>query len=296
MPHGNLVASLAGVLSQVRTPVLWNIRLSLYSIRSELPLTATTIRIGSALSGHPAAIIYNSRTSAAQHEAFGYQASKRVLIPNGFDCQVFRPDEEARRALREELAVDGDTVLVGLMARYHPMKEHAGFLRAAGLVARSHPAVRFVLAGTGVGWEQPALGKLIAEHELQQRVFLLGERSDIHRLDAALDIGCSASAWGEGFSNAIGETMACGVPCVVTDVGDSAYIVANTGLVAPPSDPEALARAIGQLIDAGSAARRQRGDAARARVETEFSLPAIVRRYEDLYLAQAAVSGSETGS
>ena len=102
------------------------------------------------------------------------------------------------------------------------------------------------------------------------------------RINAVLDIACSSS-WSEGFPNSIGEAMACGVPCVVTCVGDSDYLVGDTGLAVPARNPQALAQAICQLIEAGPAARRQLGAAARRRIESEFSLPAIARRYEELY-------------
>jgi glycosyltransferase involved in cell wall biosynthesis len=188
-----------------------------------------------------------------------------------------------RRQVRAELRIADDVVLIGLVARYHPMKDHASFLRAAGLVARAHPAVRFLLVGKGLTVEEPKLLKIIGEQHLHGCIFLLGERSDIPRLTASLDIACSASAWGEGFSNSIGEAMACGVPCVVTDVGDSSHIVGDTGLSVPPRDPDALARAIGRLIEAGPEHRRHLGAAARRRIEDGFSIPAIARCYEDLY-------------
>jgi glycosyltransferase involved in cell wall biosynthesis len=160
------------------------------------------------------------------------------------------------------------------------------------MIARSYPQTRFVLAGAGVSSTQPELVKAIQQNELWDCVMLLGERSDIPRLNNAFDIGCSASAWGEGFSNSIGEAMACGVPCAVTDVGDSAYIVADTGLVSPPRAPEALAKAIAGLIEIGRSGRQQLGTKARQRIETEFSLPAIVRRYEGLYLTHFQNSAS----
>lgn len=289
MYHGNLMASLAAVALQKnalrrKPPVLWNIRQTVYDLRRERWLTARLIRLGARLSASPAAIIYNSQTSASQHEGLGYRAEKRVIIPNGFDCQLLRPDEAARKAVRAELGITDDTVLVGLVARYHPMKDHLGFLKAAAMVVRSHRQTRFVLAGAGVSSKQPELVEAIQQNELGDRVILLGERSDIPRLNNAFDIGCSASAWGEGFSNSIGEAMACGVPCAVTNVGDSAYIVADSGFVAPPRDPEALANAIARLIDVGRSGRQQLGAKARQRVETQFSLPAIVQSYENLYL------------
>jgi glycosyltransferase involved in cell wall biosynthesis len=289
MYHGNLMASLAKLglrknSSRKKVPVLWNIRQTVYDLRRERWLTAKFIRLGARLSSRPAAIIYNSQTSASQHEDLGYRAEKRIVIPNGFDCQLLSFDEAARKAVRAELGIADNTVLVGLVARYHPMKDHVGFLKAAAMVVRSHPQTRFVLAGTGVSYKQPELVAAIQQNELGDRVILLGERADIPRLNNAFDIGCSASAWGEGFSNSIGEAMACGVPCAVTDVGDSAYIVADSGFIAPPRDPEALAKAIVRLIDMGQSGRQQMGAKARQRIETEFSLPAIVQSYESLYL------------
>ena len=288
MYHGNLMASMAASAlrkseSRPKVPVLWNIRQTVYDLRRERWLTAKFIRLGARLSARSAAIIYNSQTSATQHEDLGYRAEKRVIIPNGFDCQVLRPDDAARKAVRAELGVAEDNILIGLVARYHPMKDHAGFLRAAAIVAQDHPQVRFALAGSGVIAKQSELAEELKQNGLHDRVTLLGERSDIPRLNNAFEISCSASAWGEGFSNSIGEAMACGVPCAVTDVGDSGYLVGATGLVVPPSEPQALANAIVRLIDMGSAGRRQLGAKARNRIEAEFSLSAIVERYENLY-------------
>jgi glycosyltransferase involved in cell wall biosynthesis len=284
MYHGNLAASLAGTFLPGRVPVIWNIRQSLYDMRSERRLTAAFIRLGARLSRRAAAIVYNSHIGAQQHEALGYSVAGRVIIPNGFDCSSFRPDEEARRQVRSELRVERDESLIGLVARFHPMKDHAAFLHAASQVARQHAGVRFVLVGRGTK-EQPELVQLIRDLQLQDRVILLGERADTSRLTAAIDIACSASAWGEGFSNAIGEAMACGVPCVVTDIGENAHLVADTGLSVPPRDPQAFGDAIHQLIEAGQAHRRQLGAAARRRIESEFSLPEVARRYDELYHA-----------
>lgn len=282
MYHGNFVASYAAAREKRNLPVLWNIQQSLYDISRERWLTAAVIRMGIRYSQRPARIIYNSRTAARQHEKFGYSADKTIVIPTGYDCAVFHPDEQARRNVRKEMGVADDQVLVGLVARHHPMKDHAGFFHAARLVAQAHPSVRFVMIGRDTDAQSP-VADLARGNQLEDRVFLLGERSDIPRLTAALDIACSSSAWGEGFSNTIGEAMACGVPCVVTDVGDSAYAVGDTGISVPPSNPQALADAISRLIASGLDHRRCLGQAARRRIEAEFSLPAIVHRYEELY-------------
>lgn len=288
MYHGNLAASLAGLGTRRRVPVNWSIRQSLYDLAAERPATAILIRLGARLSRRPAAIIYNSETSAAQHEALGYAATDRHVIPNGFDCDAFRPSEATRQRVRAALGIAEDAVVIGLIARWHPMKDHRTFFEAAAPVAARHPSARFLLAGSGISADEPGLTQLIAEHGLQSRVLLLGERADVAELTAALDIACSASARGEGFANVIGEAMASGVPCVVTDVGDSARIVGATGIVVPARAPAALADAIGGLIDAGPERRRELGAAARRRVETEFSLPAVAERYLELYRRQVA--------
>jgi glycosyltransferase involved in cell wall biosynthesis len=272
--------------------VVWNVRQSLADLTNERWLTRWVIRANAWLSARPSAIIYNSHTSARQHEAFGFAASLTRIIPNGFDTNLFHPDASARANVRRELGLGDDVVLIGLIGRYHPMKDHRMFLRAAALLAQGCPDVRFLLAGADVDAANPALATMIAESGIGDRVSLLGERDDTPRLNAALDIAGSASAWAEGFSNVVGEAMSCGVPCVVTDVGDSARIVGDTGIVVAPRDPQALANAWRRLISLGLEGRRALGARARQRVIDQFSLGAVVRQYEDLYdslLARARV-------
>jgi len=282
MPHGNLAASLTQFTSRIAAPVIWNVRMSLDVVDGEKLTTLGLTRLGAFLSRHPAAIVYNSLTGAKQHEKRGYQSAQSAVISNGFDCDVFRPDEEAHHQICEQLGLETTTILIGLVARLHPAKDHFGFLKAASLVSSIHPESRFLLIGKGMVASDPALNNLISQLNLTGRVLFLGERTDTPLLTAGLDIACSSSAY-EGFSNSIGEAMACGVPCVVTDVGDSAYLVEDTGVIVPSRNPKALAHAIIQLIDAGSAKRKELGMAARRRIESEFSLPKVARRYEDLY-------------
>lgn len=287
MYHGNLAASLvAGSAS-----VVWGIRQSFYGLDKERVLTRWVIRLGAVMSRSPRAIVYNSRTSAHQHETFGFDKSRTRIIPNGFDTEVFCPDENAHACIRQELGLSENVVLIGLIGRYHPMKDHRNFLQAAALLGKEFPDVHFLLAGSEVNVENPALGAMIEEFELGDRVFFLGERKDIPQLNAALDIASSASAWGEGFANVIGEAMSCGVPCVVTDVGDSAWIVGDTGRVVPRRDPAALAAAWKSLIMLGDNERQALGIRARQRVIEKFSLESVVKQYEDLYESLIARAG-----
>ncbi|HZB84868.1 MAG TPA: glycosyltransferase [Rubrobacteraceae bacterium] len=285
MYHGNLAASLAAAFAPKSVPVLWNIRRANCYLEHDKPLTRIVIKWGGRLSGLPAKILYNSRVGAAQHNDFGYRADKTLVIPNGFDTALFAPSEVARSNVRLELGVDEEAILIGLVGRYAPEKDHANFLRGGALLLKSYPDVSFILLGRGCDEENRALGKLIRDLGIDERVYLLGERHDIPRITAALDIACSSS-FEEGFSNVVGEAMACGVPCVVTDVGDSAWIVGETGRVVPPRDSEALCAAWQELVEMGSAARRELGVKARRRIEERFSIYTIAQQYERAYEEQ----------
>jgi glycosyltransferase involved in cell wall biosynthesis len=292
MYHGNLAAQIADLFTPGQTFVLWNIRQSLYSLLYEKRLTAAVIKLGSYLSRFPEYIIYNSKTSASQHEAIGYRANARVFIPNGFDTDHFVPSDEAKISVRSELGITGDVFLIGLICRYHPMKDHLNFLKAASLLLKKHSNVHFILAGDQVDESNSELCEKIHDLQLSNQVHLLGERRDIPRLVAALDIAVSSSYYAEAFPNVVGEAMSCAVPCVVTDVGDSAFIVGDTGRVVQPRDPQALADACSELISLNAYQRRDLGLKARQRILEHFSLDAVVRQYEALYEKIAAKRGS----
>ena len=282
MYHGNLAASLAGIFVRKNVKVLWNIRHSLSDIGAEKRLTILLVKAGARLSGFPAKILYNSYAAALQHEKLGYSQDKTHVIPNGFDLQQFRPDVDAKITLRQELSVDFNTPLIGLIARFHPTKDFNNFLQAAALVHQKHSSARFVLVGKNVDTNNREIVKKIQQLALEGGVSLLGERSDIPQITAALDIAVNASK-GEAFPNVVGEAMACSVPCVVTNVGDSARIVGDTGKVVPPCNPEALAGAISELLEMRSAVRQNLGKTARQRITDLFSIQHVASEYEALY-------------
>jgi glycosyltransferase involved in cell wall biosynthesis len=217
----------------------------------------------------------------------GYAADKMVVIPNGFDLDLFRPQKTARLSVRQEFGIPDNTLLIGLVGRYNRQKDYGNFVEAAAMLHRQIPTTHFLLCGDGVNWENNLLAQRIDAAGLRSYSHLLGRRQDIPWLVAALDIACSSSSFGEGFPNVIGEAMACGVPCVVTDVGDSALIVGDTGKVVLPRDPAALASAWRDLIDQGETMRLRLGEAARSRIKKNFDLQSIARRYENLYREMA---------
>ena len=283
MYHANLAAQLVSFLTLKPLPTIWNIRHSLYSLDYEKKGTATIIRLLSKLSRFSSKIIYNSQVGAAQHQKIGYKADKTIVIPNGFDVDLFQPSVENRRDLRQELKLPHDAFLIGRICRYHPMKDHDRFLRAAALLLQDFPQLNFILAGTDVDRNNPHLNSVIDELNIGDRVHLLGERKDVARLTSALDIAVSSSYFGEAFPNVIGEAMACEVPCVVTDVGDSASIVGDTGKVVPPKNPQALADSCKELILLDVEDRQALGKKARQKVIELYSLDAVVAQYEKLY-------------
>ncbi len=287
MYHGNLAATLGAALLGGNVPVVWGIHHSLYDIAKERPLTRAVIRLCARLSHRPAATVYVSRLSATQHADFGFRAEGSLVIPNGFDCERFRPDPERGARLRRELGIAADRVLIGLIARYHPMKDHGNFLRAAARLAASRPEAQFLLTGTGVDSDNAELRGMAESLGLSGRIGLLGERGDVADLMTALDILCVSSSHGEAFPMVVGESMASGVPCAVTDVGDAAWMVGDTGRVAPTRDAEALAAALAELVDLGAEGRRALGIDARQRIRDEFSLERSVAAYQSVYERRA---------
>ena len=283
MYHADLVGGLAARLAGIRA-VLWNIRAS--TLRAEVIRRRTVwiAKLCGRLSHYlPAQILCCSEAGVAFHRELGYAEQKMLVIPNGFDLSQYQPDTQAREAVRHELDIPLSAPLIGLIARFHPMKEHQIFVRAAEIVCRSHPDTHFLLCGSEVTWDNMELAGWIDSAGLRSQFRLLGRRGDVPRLNAALDIATSSSSSGEGFSNTIGEAMATGVVCVVTDVGDSALIVGDTGRIVPSCNPDALATAWGEILSLEEDARLQLGQRARERVEQNFKLQTIVCRYEEIY-------------
>jgi glycosyltransferase involved in cell wall biosynthesis len=169
-----------------------------------------------------------------------------------------------------------------LVARFDPQKDHQTFVEGAAKLHMAAPEVHFILCGEGIDSSNTALAEWITRARIESCCHLLGRREDVPRITAALDIA-SLSSLTEGFPNVIGEAMACGVPCVVTDVGECASIVGDTGWVVAPKDPDAMAKAWLKLIEAGEGTRARLGATARRRVETEFDITAIANRYSTLY-------------
>jgi glycosyltransferase involved in cell wall biosynthesis len=282
MYHANLVGALAARVAG-DVPVVWGIHHSALDPRIDKRRTMFVNRACAFLSRKlPARIVCCSEASLRLHKKLGYATELLEVIPNGFDLEQAKPNPTAALSLREELGVPADAILIGIAARFHPHKDHCNFVQAAALLHKQLPEVHFLLCGLDVTWQNPQLAEWIHAAGIGDCCHLLGVRQDMPRLFAGMDIATNASC-SEAFPLAVGEAMACGTPCVVTDVGDSALIVGKTGIVVPPGDPHSLGEAWRKLIEAGFAARHRLGMAARHRVQQHFALPAIVERYQAIY-------------
>ena len=262
---------------------------------SESIETAVVRRILAWSSASPDAVVTVARVGQRFHESIGYHPRRWAYIPNAFDTVALRPDPETRRRGRAELGIAEEDFAILLPARYHPMKDHANFLAAAALIAPGHPDARFVMAGAGTEPDHSALAAAIAAHGLAGRVLSLGHRADLEGLYPAFDIVTLSSAFGEAFPMVLGEAMACGVPCVATDIGDCALVIGDAGIIVPPHDPPALAAGWQRMIALGCAGRRALGVRARARIVENYDLERIVPRFEALYSEIAEASPASDG-
>jgi glycosyltransferase involved in cell wall biosynthesis len=227
-------------------------------------------------------IIANSFAGEKYCVAKGFPADKIVTIPNGIDIELFEPDQDARLRIRSEWRIRDDEVLIGLAARYHLMKDHPTFLKAAKSLSERIGNVRFAIVGEGPESYRKELLILSKSLGLGRRLIWCGARRDMPAVQNAFDIATLSSAFGEGFPNVIGEAMACGVPCVVTDVGDSKWIVGDTGIVVSPGDPLALACAWSTMIEKVRESKPLLAERARRRIIEHFGVDTLVRKTEEV--------------
>jgi glycosyltransferase involved in cell wall biosynthesis len=290
--HADLVGTVTRALAYRNVRLLWNLRCSDMNLSDYSLATRMVLRLLAPLSHQPAGILTNSEAGRRHHIRLGYRDDGWTTIPNGFDLTQFQCAQ--RGTLRQALGVDTRTRLVGLVARLDPMKDHDNFIAMAERLAVSHPDLHFVLIGRGCTQAMPALAG--ARALLGHRLHLLGERADVAALLPDLDVLTLTSAYGEGFPNVLGEALACGVPSVATDVGDSARVLGDCGITVPPRDPQALADAVARILAMPDNERAAWQTRMRQRAEDNFSLPAVIARYESYYrtLAPQAAAGAVT--
>lgn len=275
----NILTIIIKIVMFSRVKAVWGIRASNMDLDKYDRVLKYAWRIECLLSRFADRIIVNSSSGRDYVLSNGFPPDKLLIIPNGIDINKFHPDLSRRKKLRDEWNIPMAQKIIGLIGRLDPMKGHDTFIRAASMLSLERGDVRFVCVGDGPPYYRKELQTLAVESGISGSLIWTMARSDMASVYNALDVLCSASSYGEGFSNVIGESMACGVPCVVTDVGDSGYIVGDTGVVVPPESPERLAEGIkimlGRLDD-----RMQKdliGEECRKRIASEFSVERLVQ-------------------
>ena len=292
MYHADLLGGLVARWVGARA-VVWGIHhANLDADKTRLSTRIALMSCAFISSGIPTSIACCSHRAAAFHQAYGYRPDKFALIPNGLDLAKFSVDVFARRSVREDMGIDVETWLLGMVARWHPHKDHANLLEALALLKAKVGNFRCLLVGTGMDTSNVALTGKIAKLGLEKQVILAGPRDDVPAVMNALDLHVLSSS-SEAFPNAVAEAMACGTPCVVTDVGDAALIVGETGWVVPPRDALALSDAMASALAAlATQGRDILGEMCRARVAAEFGLDRMVGAYAKLW-REAVEAGSE---
>ncbi|MEH2107241.1 glycosyltransferase [Nostoc sp.] len=272
------------------TRMVWGIRSSKVDPDFDDCLGRLLFQLECFLSHFADLIIVNSYAGRAYYLINGFPANKMTVIPNGIDIELFKPDQGARIKVRKSWGISEDTILIGLVGRLDIRKDHPTFLRAATLLCKERCDVRFVCVGSGSENYARELYELADELGISNRVIWVKARADMSAIYNALDIVVSSS-YTEGFSNVIGEAMACGIPCVVTDVGDSAWIVGDLDVVVPPKNPEALKNAMKRLIETIGINGCDRTQI-RQRIIDHFSVVQLVLKTEAalLYLSHESIS------
>jgi glycosyltransferase involved in cell wall biosynthesis len=279
---GSVIAKMAG-----KNVVIWGIHNSNLDPAKTAMMTRWTARTCAFLSGNmPRKIISCSEEGVRVHAALGYQHQKMVVVANGYDVSEFSPQSDIRNELRHQWQIPTDTTLFGMVARWDPQKDHANLIAAlAQMKARDLAPWHCVLVGSHLSEDNRVLVTLLEEHNVRDRVSLLGIRTDIPAVMNALDLHILPSAYGEAFPNVVAEAMACGTPCVVTAVGDTALIVGDTGWVVPAKNAALLATAMSEAVKEMSDPLMwmSRQSACRGRIKENFNLQIMVDKYNHVW-------------
>lgn len=282
MYHGNLFATLLWAVMGFRKKLLWNIRHSLYDLGLEKPSTRLVIRLGALVSRLPATIVYNSFVARSQHEARGYAAAGSMVIPNGIDLVQFQDDEKAAADLRRKVGIAPEARVVGHASRRHPMKAHGDYYRAALLILDERPETQFLMAGRNVAPDNEEFLALVPPNRRPNFTFL-GDYSPMTPFMSAVDVFVVSSAWGEAFPNVLLEAMACGVPCVSTDVGDASIVLGGEGSLVPVADATAMANAVTAYLRLDTENFRAQCRRCVSHVSEKFELTSVIEKYVELY-------------
>lgn len=281
MYHADLIGGVAARLAGIRN-VIWGIRTT--DVGGGVSRVTGLIRtVCAALSSKiPRVIVCAAEASRKAHVNIGYDNSKMIVIPNGFNPEVLTATTQDRNAIRATALFASGDLVVGSLGRYNPDKDHENFIRAALLLCADSPNVKFLLVGRELNRDNKTLISLIEAAGYSDRFVLLGERRDVAACLKAMDIFCLHSRT-EGFPNVLGEAMTVGLPCVATHVGDAAFLLGDAGIIVEPENCEALAEGLRRIIALNHNERVALGEKARQRVHDNFTMDCAKARFTTVY-------------
>ena len=278
----NLLCLLVGKLSGVK--VVWSMHSSYVDFSKYYWTDSWLFKILVWLSKIPDLIIINSYAGKKYFIKSGYTPKNIVVINNGFDTRKFRPDQKAGERLRTHWKISNEQILIGLVGRLDPIKDHPTFIKACAIVAKKNSLARFVCIGGGDETYKGELLKQVEEYGLSKKFTWSGHMDDMATVYNSLDVLC-LSSYGEGFPNVVGEAMACGIPVVVTNVGDAAEIVGDTGKVVAVGDYKQLAKELIHFAAMPKADLKNLGIKSRERIKQKYSLEFMVANTEKILTA-----------
>lgn len=279
---GGVVAKMAGVKN-----IVWGVHHTNLIKGESKRSTIWVAKLNALLSSFvPKKIIYCASKSREVQESIGFKKSIGEVVPNGYIIDDFSPKEASRTAFRRELSLPSESFLIGHVGRYDPQKDHETLLLAISELKKTQECFRTILVGTNLDSQNSVLSSSIQSKKLGGSVTLMGRRNDIPTVMNGLDLFVLSSSFGEAFPNVLNEAMACGVPCVTTDVGDAGVIVGDTGWIVPTRNSGALANAIAEAIDENRndpQAWLARKRACRERIVENFSIEKMVLEYHRVW-------------
>ena len=247
MYHADLIGGLVARAMGVRK-VFWGLHSTTLKKGKTKRTTIIVAKINALLSRWiPKRIVSCSQKGVLVHQALGYAKDKFTVIPNGYDLRQFAFNPQLGHALKLSLSIPDEMPLFGMVGRFDPHKDHLNLIAALGLLKQDGCDFRCVLVGSGMTEENSELMSWLDKYEVHDRVLLLGQRNDIPTIMNMIDVHV-LSSYGEAFPNVLCEAMACGTPCVTTDVGDAAVIVGDTGWVVAPGSVKLLSQAMFESI------------------------------------------------
>lgn len=285
MYHADLIGGVIARLSGVNN-IVWGVHHTTLVKGESKRSTILIAKINALISSFiPRRIIYCAEKSRQVQESIGFSPKIGHVVPNGYNIDDFKPDLNARMAFRQEVGLVDEKFLIGHVGRYHPFKDYPTLVNAISLLTKKKSALNVVMVGSDLTTNNTQLKQLIKDNICSEHITLLGRRNDITAVMNGFDLFVLSSV-SEAFPNVLNEAMACGTPCITTDVGDAAVIVGDTGWVVPPKDSQALANAILDAMEEqqnNPQAWQARKQACRERIVNNFSINKMVAGYQRVW-------------